>query len=517
MKVVFRTDASQVIGSGHVMRCLTLAHALKGQGVDILFICRAHPGNLITLIRDEGFICSELPVQDGWTHDSASHATWLGAPAERDAAHTSALISSSGIADWLIIDHYGIGLTWERLVRPVCRHLMVIDDLADRDHDCDLLLDQNLVVNPLERYLNRIEDRCGKLLGARYALLQPDYAAHRGLARIRSPEVRSVFAYFGGADTVNLAGRVIQAFIAKATPDVSLDVVVAPSSPYWHEIQLQTENDDRIKLHGFVPSLAFLMNKADVAFGAGGMTSWERCCLGLPAYVVTLADNQLAGTAELVRQGVVRHVGHISTVSEIDLCEAMSEALSGKYLPEMSMQAMKHVDGLGVFRVLGRLLASPEMPLHVRFASQSDEHLLLDWANDNEVRQQSFSMSRIDEKTHRKWLMQRLHSKERCVFFIVETSFGLPIAPVRFEKQEGNHWELHYSIEPCLRRCGIGHSILKIALEAFLNAISGEITISARVKSVNLASRRIFEKLGFSESVGCQEVAYRLSWHGGGL
>lgn len=514
MKVVFRTDASQDIGSGHVMRCLTLAHALKGQGVDVLFICRTHPGNLITLIREEGFSCSELPVQDGWLLDPEEHATWLGAPAELDAAHTATSIASSGIADWLIVDHYGVGLEWEQWIRPVCRNLMVIDDLANRDHDCDLLLDQNLVANMLERYCNRVGTECVKLLGTRYTLLQPTYSSLHRQARVRSSEVRNVFAYFGGADTVNLTGRIIQAFVARAKPDISLDVVVAPSSPYWNEIRQQVEGDSRIKVHGFVPSLAFLLSKADVAFGAGGATSWERCCLGLPAYVITLADNQLAVTAELAQQGVIRYVGHSSTVSEFDLCEAMSEALSGQYLSEMSKRAIKHVDGLGAIRVLARLLASPEMSFHARLASQADEYLLLDWANDAEVRKQSFSTSQIDEKTHAEWLRQRLLLKESCIFYIVETSFGLPVAPVRFEKRE-NHWELHYLIEPCLRNCGVGMSILKTALEVFRNVVSGEIVISARVKMVNLASQRIFEKLGFSGSVEREEVAYCLALCGG--
>ncbi|WP_081666822.1 UDP-2,4-diacetamido-2,4,6-trideoxy-beta-L-altropyranose hydrolase [Laribacter hongkongensis] len=511
MRVVFRTDASQDIGSGHVMRCLTLAHALQGQGADVLFICRTHPGNLITLIREEGFSCRELPVQDGWILDPEKHATWLGAPAELDAAHTMASTTSSGIADWLIVDHYGVGLEWEQWMRPACRNLMVIDDLADRAHDCDLLLDQNLADQQASRYDRLVADHCVKLLGPRYALLQTAYADLHRQAAPRHLPARRVFAYFGAADSHNFCGRVAQAFLQVADPEVTLDMVVSPTSPHWPALSGLARQDARIRLHGHVPSLAPLLQSADVAFGAGGATSWERCCLGVPAYVVTLADNQLPGSRALARQGAIRWLGNAEQVSDAGLREAMQEALKGEHLSAMSAAALSLVDGWGSARVLAAMAADMTLPFAVRSVEPADERLTLDWANDPEVRQSSFSAERIEALTHHHWLARRMADTEGCRFYIVETASGLPAGPVRFERLSPDEWEIHYSMDRCLRGRGTGTAFLKAALDHFCHAVTSATRIIGRVKPSNQASQHIFRKLGFSQSADSHGLRYQLN------
>lgn len=177
MRVFFRVDASSEIGTGHVVRCLTLAKELKKQGANCTFICRSHSGNLLDQIIHEGFEtvvlqgnCSGNQGQQTQPRTLA-HADWLGTDWETDALQTKEAIGSQK-PDWLIIDHYALDQNWERELRPLCKKIMVIDDLADRDHDCDLLLDQNLVANLTHRYLQRVPDQCACLLGPKFALLQ---------------------------------------------------------------------------------------------------------------------------------------------------------------------------------------------------------------------------------------------------------------------------------------------------------------------------------------------------------
>jgi len=183
-EIVFRTDAALQIGTGHVMRCLTLAEALAERGAHCRFVCREHSGNLMELIRDRGFDAIGLPVESGRLATEASsdepigaHATWLGADWAVDAEQACAALGDMD-ADWLIVDHYALDVRWERSLRSRCRRLMVIDDLADRIHDCDLLLDQNLGREPRD-YAGLVPDCSAILVGPRFALLRPEFAALR--------------------------------------------------------------------------------------------------------------------------------------------------------------------------------------------------------------------------------------------------------------------------------------------------------------------------------------------------
>ena len=153
MNFLIRADASLAIGSGHIMRCLTLARALKADGHGVHFVCRALNGHLADWIRAQGFACSllESDTADSQPENPAPpvagappHAHWLPLPQEQDAADCAPLIAAQR-PDWIICDHYALDAVWQRAARAVCgSRLMVIDDLCDRAHDADLLLDQTL-------------------------------------------------------------------------------------------------------------------------------------------------------------------------------------------------------------------------------------------------------------------------------------------------------------------------------------------------------------------------------------
>ena len=357
MNVVFRADASRQIGTGHVMRCLTLAHALHERGANCRFVCREHPGNLIELIRESGFEVLALPLQpetqqtvDKGGECLPAHASWVGTDWGSDAEATGALFGDIEV-DWLIVDHYGLDARWESTLRPYCRKLMVIDDLADRQHDCDLLLDQNLVPHMAQRYDSKLPPHCEKVLGPDYALLQPQYADLRRRIPVKDGQVRRLMIYLGGSDTTNVTDMAVDALISLQLSRVKTDVVLNSASSHAKSLRKKCANSTNITIHENLPSLASLMGAADLAIGGGGASSLERLCMGLPSLVITLAENQVPTIAYQESQGLVRWVGHKDAISTEIVSGAVKKAIESESLVEWSNLCRAAVDGRGVTRV----------------------------------------------------------------------------------------------------------------------------------------------------------------------
>lgn len=311
MKVAFRADASIDIGTGHVMRCLTLAEALRQRGAECLFVCREHPGNLIAQIQERGFRTFALPSGDGVSSDGTGrpvHAGWLQASVDTDARQTREALAGS-CHDWLVVDHYAIDAEWEGRLRPSCDRILVIDDLADRRHDCDLLLDQNLG-RRREDYAPLVSARCEVLVGPAHALLRPEFAAVRGASLVRRQTVESIrhlLIAMGGVDKDNATAAVLASLVGSALPvDCRISVVMGSNAPWLDDVRVKAASltwpvDVRVD----VRNMADLMADADLAIGAAGTTAWERCCVGLPCLTLVLADNQRSGAAALAAAGAV--------------------------------------------------------------------------------------------------------------------------------------------------------------------------------------------------------------------
>lgn len=363
MRVAFRSDASLQIGSGHVMRCLTLADALRENGAEVRFVCRAHEGQLGALIERRGYPVALLPAADATDGAQCSgppHAAWLGAPQLRDAQETRTVLGAAPL-DWLVVDHYGIGAEWESAMRPAARRLLVIDDLADRAHECDILLDQNMWPDQDARYRPHVTARTTCLLGPEYALLDPMYGRLHGALRARPARPRRLFAFFGGVDKFGLSLMTARAFAALARPDLELDLVLSTHGPTT-ELETLARGCPGIRLHRALPTLAPLMAAADFAFGAGGVTTWERLALALPACVVTVADNQRTGAQELARRGLIHWLGDAQDVTPEQLEAAMRRVME-EGTAALVPAALEHVlDGAGAERVAGLLMTQQGEP-----------------------------------------------------------------------------------------------------------------------------------------------------------
>lgn len=500
MNVVFRTDASSHIGSGHVMRCLTLGTALRERGASVSFACREHEGHLCDLIEERGFALARLPGSDVDARQEGSprHAAWLGASWQEDAAQVRALVAGRRI-DWLVVDHYALDERWERELRPYAARILVIDDLADRRHDCDVLLDQNLVPDMEVRYGDKLPKHCTALLGPDYALLQPIYAEMHDQLSPREGAIRRICISFGGADPANLTGRALAAFLGLGRANVEVDVVVGPGSPHEESIRQQVAGHANVHLHIGAPTLAPLLARADLAIGAGGGTSWERLCVGLPALVVTLADNQRPIAAALNERGLIRWLGHKDSVDKSDIAQALDELVSQGLSKDWSQRCLAVLDGKGVLRVTAVLTVTSVTPLRARPASPNDEALLLTWANDPIVRANSLSPEPILERDHQTWFIERMRNVEGCRIYIVETMDGVPIGQVRFDLRD-KVWEIDYSLDCAYRGRKLGRRLLETALQAF-HTEKSDVEAVGKVRVGNHSSRRVFESLGFKALV----------------
>ena len=491
LKIAFRVDASRLIGTGHVIRCLSLANALSTEGVSCLFICREHKGHLIDLIRREGHEVLLLSAPSVYL--SPDWKEWLGADWQSDAEQTLQALKRIHL-DWLVVDHYALDARWEGRLRQNCERLMVIDDLADRLHDCDLLLDQNLVANLHERYVGLLPERGATLLGPTYALLQPVYEDMHKKARPRVGKPRRLFVFFGGVDDDKLTHTTLAALLTLDLSEIHVDVVVPDSNPHRDEIKTLLCGAHHICLHGTQPSLAPLLLDADLAIGAGGATSWERLCLGLPALVVTLAPNQRPIADELDKRGLVHWVGEKDSL-RVDELAAKIHTILQQPLDEWSANCLKVVDGLGVRRVCAALLADKNTPLIARPISQFDEVQVLEWANDPLTRRNSFSSALITPESHHLWFARQLNNPQ-CHFYLIEIAGSLPAGQVRFQHEQDG-WNVHFTMNPVLRGRGLGTALLKIGLKAFAQEQSGALVVG-KVKPANHASCRMFESLGFN-------------------
>lgn len=365
MRVFFRCDGSTKIGAGHVMRCLAFAEELRDAGATVGFLCREHPGNLNGKLRASGFEVHPLPLDPAWRPRVGDGSGvrepqgGLGTTWENDACQVESILATAGkpdAIDWLIVDHYALDAGWERRMRPYVNKIMVIDDIADRPHDCDLLLDQNFYRDMELRYEGLTPARCQKLLGPKYALLRKEFRLARQNLRQRTGAVNRILVFFAGADPNNETAKAVKAVQLLEKPEIAVDVVVAEINPHRDEIRELVQSIPNVTFHCQPEGLAELMAYEDLSVGASGSATWERCCLGLPTLVAPLATNQEAVARDLAEQGAVFSLGSNLSTTVQDYQDSLLSLLSNPAaVKRCSERARRLVDGEGVSRCLSAM------------------------------------------------------------------------------------------------------------------------------------------------------------------
>jgi UDP-2,4-diacetamido-2,4,6-trideoxy-beta-L-altropyranose hydrolase len=513
MKIVVRADAAVHIGSGHVMRCLTLADELRERGAKVTFICRDWEGNLQNHIESKGYKCILLKrPSEAYSELNNEYGAWLGVSKEQDAAETLAAISEEAV-DWCIADHYGIDAEWHRIMRPKARQIMVIDDIANRMYDCDVLLDQNLYDNPEARYKSRIPAHCRLLLGPEYALLRPEFREARerlGRRLIRNGEVKRIMVFFGGSDPSNETAKAVKALQVlgqdKSMAEIEADIVVGIANPHRIEIEQLCALSPNIHFHCQVPNMADFMMKADLAMGAGGSTTWERCCLGLPTLAVIIAENQAEMTETAARHGLQWNLGWYHTLTVQDIVSALSTRIDTPLETiQTSERIANMVSGKGVgyvataicFEKLPIMTSMNHSNLHLRRAAEHDMMLYFEWANDPAVRQNAFSQEPIPLEAHRNWFAKKLFSPTSYLFVLEQD--GMPIGQIRFDEIKQGVFEIDFSVAPEMRGSGFGQYLLKYGVTELRKIILVPFRVYGEVKAENAASARAFLHAGFTE------------------
>jgi len=485
VKAVFRVDASPAIGSGHLRRCLTLAQALRGRGFDSTFVMRRHPGNMNAEAGcDHCLIELPAPVTD----DDAVHP-WLGASEAADAAQTREALGDAAI-NLLVVDHYAIGAEWESALRSHADRIAVIDDLADRPHDCDMLVD--VTIRDDDPYAG-LAPRARHLLGPRYALLRPDFARRRA-ASVPRRALRRVLVTFGAVDATDYTGRAIRA-LADSGLDLEIDIVLGAAAPHLASVEHLCATQPGWRLHVDTREMSDLMAAADLAIGAGGTTSWERLCLGVPALATVIADNQCAVVAGLVARGTAFAVREDAGF-EAGLIDAVRFLASQPgELARLSRNGAALVDGRGTDRVAAAI-AAPAFGL--RCATSNDTRDLWTWRNAPEVRRLSRETGEIAWEGHQKWLAGVLADPDRDLL-IAEGASG-PLGVLRFDRA-GDSVEVSIHLTPFGIGQNVGVSILR-AGEDWLQKHRPDIgTIVAAIREENAPSLAAFQAAGYEPAL----------------
>jgi len=311
MKVAVRVDAASQIGSGHVMRCLTLADELRAQGHDVGFLMHRPPSEIADIVSASGHSIHE--VRYGRNHvaldtNPPSHQHWLATSQAGDASACTALFHDAP-SDWLVVDHYALDHRWEHAMRSSARRILVIDDLADRPHDCDLLLDQNYYADDLKRYQSLVPAHCRQLLGPRTALLRDEFCEARLKCRPRRGDVHRILVFMTTFDPANVTSMALDAVERLDRSDIAFDIVTGQGNPYRTSLAERVGRLANCTFHCPAIDMADLVLRADLAVGAGGSATLERCFLGLPTLAMDIADNQRRMLRDLDAAGGVVHIG----------------------------------------------------------------------------------------------------------------------------------------------------------------------------------------------------------------
>jgi UDP-2,4-diacetamido-2,4,6-trideoxy-beta-L-altropyranose hydrolase len=489
--LAIRADASVAGGIGHIARSLALADAWQDAGGKAILVSSG-PRSVLEALAGVDF-------------------RWLGAQRPSLADDISAFldIAHETGTNAVVLDSYDLDHTWEARVRGEGVALLAMDDLASRDHECDILLDTSIGPQDADRYQGLVPSEAVLLLGPHYAPLRRSFRTTRFEPRGGGP-VRRVLISFGGTDPPDHTNAALDALALLNKEDLRVDVVASSANPRIRTLCTRVGALPQGFLHVDTNDMANLMSAADLALGAGGSSSWERCRAGLPSLVMLAAPNQRGIAAYLEAEGVARIVGGEGIGLVEELANALRAALTdGQWRAFASCGGMRIVDGLGAERVVARLhrMSSPTLGLELRPATEEDVRLLWQWRNDPETRLRSRNSDEIPWDIHLVWFAKRLADPDTLM--LVGLRASRPIGVVRFDREADGHAEVSITLAPECRGRGLARNLLQRGCEYIVHTRFAQV-LDAAVKADNTVSQRLFEGCGFHLVAGdCNWTRYR--------
>jgi len=501
MRFAVRVDASVAMGTGHLMRCLTLAGIISGEGASVDFVCSGIDELFAETIRrsGHGFLSIE----------SSGDGSPFGVDERVDAARTVAALNGSS-PDWVVVDHYGLSAAWEQRLRAVSTGIMVIDDLADREHDCDVLLDQNLHTDPEVRYAGLVPDGCRLLLGPTHALLRGEFLEARARMPERDGTVRRILVFMGGSDPGNTTGAVLEGLCAVGLSEgTQIDVVVGIANPHADLVHNLVDNMPGARFLAAIPDMASMLVEADLAIGAGGIAAWERCFIGVPTLIAVLADNQEVVVNALTAEGATRSLGRDLDADAVS--SAVQWALEDSAgLCDMSRRAM---DLMGVadesrYDALTDALTEAWVvaagPHRLRRMDIRDRDAVYCWRMLPHISRWMLNDGSLDSDRHQRWFQKALASNDADYFVYEYAGRSMGLGHIdRFNEEGVFEWGFYVGEENA--PAGAGTTLCGLLLNYAFECRNAQV-IRARVLEDNAPSMRIHEKMGFSISGGDEVV-----------
>lgn len=499
--IALRVDASSQIGTGHFMRCLALADELSKQDVHIRFLSRNLPAYLTDMLSERGLELVSIETFDESKYNEKEtsnlvHASWLGTTQFQDA---KAAIKGLSDKNWdcLIVDHYALDICWENQLRSSTKKIMVIDDLGDRQHDCDILLDQNYYVDMQTRYYDKVPAHCKLLLGPGYALLREEFRIFREQAKIRNGKVKKILVFFGGMDPDNFTMLAIKA-LSLINTKLDVDVVIGAKHPFEEEIKKNCINNGFV-CHVQTPDMAKLMVQADLAIGAGGTSIWERCCLGLPAISLCVAENQRIQITDAAELGVLLapvFSQHLINILQIHITSLLDNPALLKLISKASMKVVDANGTLKISKIL-RSIKNDLSEVTVRSAFPSDDTKVWPWRNYEATKKYFFDKSELVLDDHIQWWHKSIADKKRVLLLGVfnNSEFGV----VRFDFLDPTKAQTSIYLNPEMVGQGLGRELLIKGIAWLRDNYPKLEIVLAEIMSENITSIRLFESIGFYE------------------
>lgn len=501
MRVLVRVDASALLGTGHVARCLALADELKSRGHQVTFAMRSLPGHLIAETRAQGF--EVFSLADSFADVALTQAAWITMTSTQgtqllDASQTLQSLPHR-FWDWAVVDHYALGADWQLTIGGAVQKLLAIDDLADRPLQCDALLNQNLGA-AAARYVGLIPPRCQVLLGPYFALLRSEFSTFtpNRLVRATAFSTPRILVSLGGIDAEGYTLRVLHALGQCGLRGDAIIVVAGAQNPHFLALQKQCDALGYTLLRS-TRAMAELMVQSDWAVGAGGVSLLERCVVGLPSIAIAIAPNQQPGVAAANAQGAVLALDSQAPGFESSLRQAIQVMLTFPVrLQAMSQAGLALCDAKGAARVADVLQAGA---ITLRSAKLEDSEELHVWRNAPETRKYSGDDQAIGLAQHKRWLRGVLADSERRLW--IASIVSGPVGVLRFDccpSSRGTVAEISVYRVPGRTGRNWGKALITRGVQAAQVAWPSLRRIDARISGDNLASLQAFAACGFYAS-----------------
>ena len=501
MRAIFRVDSSFKIGTGHIRRCIALGQTLKKNGVEVSFICRKHEGNLIHEVKINGFNTYELELINNFELDSdLPHAHLLGSSQKKDAEDCINILKLNK-TDWLIVDHYALDEKWEKKLKNYYKKLIIIDDLADRKHLCNILIDQTLG-RKKEDYTDLVPSDCQLLIGPNYALLRSEFAEMRNysLKRRAIPKFKNLLISMGGYDIDNMTLSVLRELINSKLPkDIIINIIMSKASMNYKKIKsISKELPYKVNILSDINNVSEILSNSDIAIGAAGASTWERCCVGLPTIQIAIAKNQEFLLKMLSIKNLVKTVEEMKDISYF--LETRQE-----WMKRLSILSSKVCDGRGSINVYD-VISNQKMILDkfgeiliFNYINLNDDEkkIILKMRNHPNIKRWMYNQKNISVEEHFEFI-NKLRKDNNKNYFLIKQKEKV-LGTINFIKNNyKNSLNLGIYSNP-LSKINNSGTILIIVASKYAFEVIGVDKITLEVFSDNKKAINFYKKNGFHE------------------